>query len=76
MWMTAMWLWLCSLVLRLATTHVQLLVCKQAPRSEAPTPRSSCSLLTRAHLSPSHSLPDSLFFSQTSRSKTLEAYSV
>lgn len=33
-----MWLWLCSLVLRLATTHVQLLVCKQAPRSEAPTP--------------------------------------
>lgn len=36
--MTAMQLWLCSLGLRLATTHAQLPTRKQAPRSELPAP--------------------------------------
>lgn len=65
--MTAMRLWLCSLGLRLATTHAQLPARKQAPRSELPSPCAPNPLPARAHPHPSNTASKLPVLAQTTR---------
>lgn len=65
--MTAMRLWLCSLGLRLATTHAQLPARKQAPRSELPSPCTPNPPPARAHPHPSNTASKLPVLAQTTR---------